>query len=98
MDLLLLDMHLPKRGGEDILKCLRSTERYAQTPVIVMTASDAPSDHHMAEEHAALHYFRKPANLAEFMELGVIARGVLSGQKARDSENTGIASRRGGGA
>src|ERR1044071_3075317 len=36
-DLLLLDMHLPKFGGEAILERLRSTERYAQIPVIVMT-------------------------------------------------------------
>src|ERR1044071_1722463 len=31
-DLLLLDMHLPKYDGEEILKHLRSTERYGQTP------------------------------------------------------------------
>ncbi|MBV8844111.1 MAG: response regulator [Bryobacterales bacterium] len=38
IDLLLLDLHLPKRDGEDILRRLRSTERNAQAPVIVMTA------------------------------------------------------------
>src|SRR5579862_6098678 len=41
LDLLLLDMHLPKFDGRDILKRLRSTERYAQTPVVVMTALDS---------------------------------------------------------
>ena len=44
-DLLLLDMHLPKYNGEEILACLRSTELYAQIPVVVMTSSDAPADH-----------------------------------------------------
>src|ERR1051326_7423932 len=43
-DLLLLDMHLPRYDGEAILKRLRSTERYAQIPVVVMRASDAPQD------------------------------------------------------
>ena len=31
LDLLIVDMNLSKRS-EDILKCLRSTEKYAQTP------------------------------------------------------------------
>ena len=77
LDLVLLDMHLPKHGGDDILTSLRATERYAQTPVIVMTASDSPEDHANAERHAALHYFRKPLNLAEFMQLGVIVKEIL---------------------
>ncbi|MEO8662747.1 MAG: response regulator [Bryobacteraceae bacterium] len=77
LDLLLLDMHLPKRDGEAVLRRLRSTENFAQTPVIVMTASDAPRDHAQAEKHAALHYFRKPSNLDGYMQLGVIIRDLL---------------------
>src|SRR5581483_8337855 len=59
-DLLLLDMHLPRYDGEQVLKCLRSTERYARTPVVVMTSSAAPQDHARAQRHAALFYFQKP--------------------------------------
>jgi CheY-like chemotaxis protein len=80
-DLLLLDMHLPKYDGEEILKRLRSTELYAQIPVVVMTSSDAPGDHRRAEKHAALFYFRKPSRLSEFIQLGVIVRGILTGKK-----------------
>ncbi|HLG99171.1 MAG TPA: response regulator [Bryobacteraceae bacterium] len=79
LDLVLLDMHLPKRDGADILKSLRATERYGQTPVIVMTASDAPEDYEKAEKNAALSYFRKPSSLAEFMKLGALVKSVLSG-------------------
>jgi len=77
IDLLLLDMHLPKRDGEEILKRLRSSENYAQTPVVVMTASDAPRVHAQAQKHAALHYFRKPSNLADYMKLGAVVRDLL---------------------
>ena len=80
-DLLLLDMHLPKYDGEAILKRLRSTERYAQIPVIVMTASDAPQDRDRAQKHAAIFYFRKPSRLEEFIQLGVIVREILTGKK-----------------
>jgi CheY-like chemotaxis protein len=80
-DLLLLDMHLPKYNGEEILKRLRSTEHFAQIPVVVMTSSDAPQDHDTAQRHAALFYFRKPSRLEEFIHLGVIVREILTGKK-----------------
>jgi CheY-like chemotaxis protein len=80
-DLLLLDMHLPKYNGEEILKFLRSTERYAQIPVVVMTSSDKPADHDRAQKHAAMFYFRKPSRLDEFIQLGVIIRDILTGKK-----------------
>jgi CheY-like chemotaxis protein len=82
IDLLLLDMHLPKRDGDEILKCLRSSDRYAETPVVVMTASDAPHDHAHVTKHAAMHYFRKPSSLAEYMQLGIIVRDLLSAGNA----------------
>src|SRR3569833_2702505 len=82
-DILLLDMHLPKYSGEDILKRLRSTERYAQTPVVVMTSSDAEEDRHRAEKHAAHFYFRKPSRIAEFMSLGDVVGDILRAQASR---------------
>ena len=78
LDIALLDMHLPKRDGVEILRRLRSTEFHAQTPVVVMTSSDAPADYQNAGKHAALHYFRKPMTLDGFMELGVIVRDILA--------------------
>jgi CheY-like chemotaxis protein len=81
LDLLLLDMHLPKRHGADILKRLRSTERYAQTPVIVMTGSTSTQDEEAANKNAALHYFRKPSNTAQFLELGAIVKDILAGRR-----------------
>src|SRR5580692_4309009 len=56
-DLILLDMHLPKYDGEEILSALRWTERIAQTTVVVMTSSQAPEFEKVAQKHAALHYF-----------------------------------------
>lgn len=88
LDLLLLDMHLPMRDGEEILKCLRSTDHYAQTPVVVMTASDAPRDHAHAQTHGAMHYFHKTSDLAAYMRLGVIVRELLSPVRARGSNAT----------
>jgi CheY-like chemotaxis protein len=81
-DLLLLDMHLPKRDGDAVLRHLRASERCAQTRVVILTSSDAPSDHSSAEKNAALHYFRKPTSLVQFLHLGRIVKEVLGGMPA----------------
>ncbi len=63
VDLLILDMHLPKHDGEDVLKRLRSTEHYAQTPVIVMTSQKSSGIEAKAAKHAAMYYFQKPSTM-----------------------------------
>ena len=75
--LLLLDLHLPKRDGEEILRFLRSSERCGLTPVVIMTSSDAPHHVEMAAKNAALHYFRKPASLEQFLTLGDVVKNII---------------------
>ncbi|HEV3197626.1 MAG TPA: response regulator [Bryobacteraceae bacterium] len=81
LDLLLLDMHLPRRDGKEILTRLRSSGRYAETPVIVMTGSLSSVVEEKAARHAPVVYFQKPSSLDEFMQFGKIIRGVLDGQR-----------------
>ena len=70
--------HLPKYNGEQIVKRLRSTEYSAQTPVVIMTSSDAPEVHARAEKHAAPFCFRKPSRLEEFTQLASIMDDILT--------------------
>jgi CheY-like chemotaxis protein len=88
IDMLLLDLHLPRQDGDVILQCLRATKSCARTPVVVMTASDAPQDREISQKYAALHYFRKPASLDRFMELGMIVSRIVS-RKSADNESAG---------
>jgi CheY-like chemotaxis protein len=81
VDLLILDMHLPKHDGEEILKQLRSTEHYAQTPVIVMTSYRSSGIEAKAAKHAALFHFCKPSTLDELSELGSMVRNVLDARE-----------------
>jgi len=75
--LLLLDLHLPKRDGAAIMRRLRASARCGQTAVVVLTSSDSPHDMENAERHAALHYFRKPSSLEQFLTLGDIIKGII---------------------
>jgi hypothetical protein len=56
-----------------------------------MTSSDAPTDHDVAEKHAALFYFRKQSSLNEFKHLGMIVRNILMGRtpSAHDAAGAG---------
>ena len=73
-DVVLLDLNLPRYSGADLLARLRESPHCGQTPVIVMTSSDAPSDHDIALRLRANGYFRKPSDYAEFMRLGALVR------------------------
>src|ERR1051326_7720226 len=84
--LLLLDLHLPKHGGQDILKRFRSIERYAQTPVIMLTGLDSSVIEEMKVVQPALSYFQKPGTLDEFIELGAMIRRVLEAGGKLDPE------------
>ena len=78
-DLVLLDLHLPKHDGEEVIRGLRRSACCAETPVVVMSSSDSPKDRADAARHSA-RYFRKPAGLEAFMELGAVVKQVLAEQ------------------
>jgi CheY-like chemotaxis protein len=80
---LLLDLHLPKRDGEEVLRRLRASERCGQTPVVILTSSDSPIDRETAERNAALHYFRKPSTLEQYMRLGDVVKDIITLGAAR---------------
>ena len=78
-DLLLLDMHLPKRDGNEVLKHLRASERCGRTPVVLFTSSDPAWALQNAEGNGATHYFQKPSSLEKFMQLGTVIKEVIGG-------------------
>lgn len=70
-DAILLDWMLPQMSGYDLLKTLRGTRRYAQTPIVMMTSNDDRSDVLDAFKAGATDYIVKPFApdlLAEKME------------------------------
>jgi CheY-like chemotaxis protein len=95
LDLVLLDLYLPKRDGQDILKYLRATKNHAQTPVIIMTSLDSSVIDEKAGGYEAVVYFQKSSTLDEFMQLGLVVQCLLAGQvpgnseTALDQENVG---------
>jgi len=74
-DLLLLDLNLPKVPGEKLLEQLRKSEDGRK--VLVLTSSDSPKDRERAVSFGIEHFFRKPPDLDEFLQLGQIVKSLL---------------------
>lgn len=68
-DLVLLDLNLPATSGHDIIDELKSDVRLRQTPVIVLTSSQAQEDVVKAYEKYANACLRKPVEPNEFADL-----------------------------
>ena len=75
--LVLLDLNLPKRTGDQILEHMRHSNRCKDVPVVIVTSSDSPRDKAEASRLGATQYFRKPSRLDEFMRLGPLVRKLV---------------------
>jgi CheY-like chemotaxis protein len=83
LDLIILDLNLPRHDGIEILEQLRCSPQLASVPVVVLTSSDSPRDQKVANELGATCYLRKPSSLEHFMALGKVLKGLLDGTYAR---------------
>jgi CheY-like chemotaxis protein len=76
--LMLLDLNLPKRSGQEILLRFRKSPRCGHVPVVILTSSDSPADRAETAKLGATAYFRKPPDLEEFMQIGRVVERVLN--------------------
>jgi two-component system, response regulator len=73
--LLLLDMKMPKCGGLDVLRRVKSDEATKNIPVVMLTSSAQESDVVESYGLGANSYLVKPVKIADFTEL-VIKTGL----------------------
>lgn len=81
-DLLVLDLMLPHMSGYDVITYLRSDKRYANIPVIILSALSEELDIVSGLEHGAVDYISKPFGVLEF------ASRVKSNLKKLDAVET----------
>jgi two-component system response regulator len=66
--LILLDLHLPKLDGLEVLKRLRADERTRHTPVVILTGSADQEEMLEGSSAGANSCVRKPGDPNEFRE------------------------------
>lgn len=65
----LLDLKLPKVGGLDVLRALKTHPEFLMIPVIVLTSSAEDSDIQTAYQRGANSYIVKPVDFEKFVEV-----------------------------
>ena len=78
IDLMLVDLNLPRYDGGQIVAAARSSKALGKTPIILLTSSDSPYDRSRLIELGASLYFHKPTDLGLFMEVGKLVKDVMS--------------------
>ncbi len=68
-DLILLDLHLPVLGGEEILERIRENPDMQSIPVIIVSADATPGQTERLLQKGANSYITKPFDVHELMEL-----------------------------
>ena len=66
--LMLLDLHMPKIDGLDVLDRIKRDERTRSIPVVIMSSSDQESDMQHSYARYANIYIVKPVDFREFTD------------------------------
>jgi two-component system response regulator len=82
----LLDLHLPKIDGLEVLQRIRADERTKLLPVVILTSSNEEKDRVEGYSLGANSYVRKPVDFREFADAvkGLGLYWVLLNTPARD--------------
>lgn len=80
--LVLLDLNLPKIGGLELLRRMRSNPRLKGLLVVVLSGSDEPRDKQEAEKLGAERFITKPVGLDGFVKIVQELEGLLSRRAA----------------
>lgn len=67
-DLVLLDLNLPRKNGDEVLTEMHADPVVKRTPVVVLTSSNAEKDVVRSYELCANGYLTKPVDPNEFIE------------------------------
>lgn len=68
LKVILLDLHLPRMAGLDVLRRLKSDDRTTAIPVVVLTSSVDEQDIREAYQRGANSYVVKPVKFEDFVK------------------------------
>ncbi len=68
IDLITLDLNMPRMGGIDILKALQHNQRYKKLPIIIFSSSTHETDVQTCYDLGANAYVTKPIDIMKFSE------------------------------
>jgi CheY-like chemotaxis protein len=67
-DIILLDLNLPQKDGEEVLREINDDPDLSRIPVVILTSSEAQEDIVRSYELDANAYLTKPVDPEEFID------------------------------
>lgn len=88
VDLILLDVMMPDISGFDVCRIIKADSRYAEIPVVFLTAMDTPQGERQGLDLGAIDYLSKPVEL-ELLKLRVrnLTALKLRGDEVREQRD-----------
>ena len=68
-DIVLLDLNLPRKNGDEVLEEVENDPDLSRIPVIILTSSEAEEDIIKSYDHCANAYLTKPVDPDEFIDV-----------------------------
>jgi CheY-like chemotaxis protein len=78
-DLILVDLNLPKIGGEDVIRAVRSARHLQGVPACVWSSSESLCDREALSRLGVDRFIFKPSGLEQFMQIGKTVQDLLAG-------------------
>ena len=78
-NLILMDVHLSKYTGEDILREIRAARHLAGVPVCAWSSSQSRRDQSRLMGLGIARFLTKPSGLDQFMAIGTTIKDLLAG-------------------
>ena len=76
--LMLLDIHLPKQSGWEVLAWVRATPSLTSIPVVILTGVFSPFDEERIEQLQPTRCLVKPREMEDFLRVGQAIEKVIS--------------------
>lgn len=68
-ELIVVDLNMPGMSGYEVIRLLKSTDRYQKIPVFILTTSQRTEIVQGAIRHGAAGYYQKPTSLRDLHTL-----------------------------
>jgi CheY-like chemotaxis protein len=81
--LIVMDLHLPRHDGMEILQEIRRSKEFADLPVAVLSTLVSPEEKNRIDAFGKTCIITKPGNLDGFLQLGKKIRKLVLESKAR---------------
>ncbi len=88
LDLVVLDLMMPRLSGLDVLDRIRSSEKWRELPCIILTAAGQEEYEREARNSGATDFITKPFSPKKLYSLIAKLTGVATDDSAAESEAT----------